>query len=202
MHLCSRRLLPRRVHAHGEAKMLTQPGFSYPYRAARMLAVGGCCGCKQGSPGDGGWGGRTTPQCTGSYPAAGSLGPIAALPCHARKGNWRGARVDENWGEVVSRGGTRDPARAPLTPKLEGTCSVWDQRRAGPAQTRASLAPRTPPSLLTGSPNPQGAGGPGSCTRRGGAGAHSVAPGSIALPLALQLSAGVRSGRDHPGTRG
>lgn len=98
VHLCSRRLLPRRVHAHGEAKMLTQPGFSYPYRAARMLAVGGCCGCKQGSPGDGGWGGRTTPQCTGSYPAAGSLGPIAALPCHARKGNWRGARVDENWG--------------------------------------------------------------------------------------------------------
>jgi hypothetical protein len=48
-------------------------------------------------------------------------------------------------GEVVSRGGTRDPARAPLTPKLEGTCSVRDQGRAGPAQTRASPALPTPP---------------------------------------------------------
>lgn len=129
-------------------------------------------------------------------------GPLRHFPAMPGRGTGGARELTKIGGEVVSRGGTRDPARAPLTPKLEGTCSVWDQRRAGPAQTRASPAPRTPPSLLTGSPNPQGAGGPGSCTRRGGAGAHSVAPGSIALPLALQLSAGVRSGRDHPGTRG
>lgn len=39
LHLCRCHLPPRRVHAHGAEGMLTQPCFSLPFRAARMLAA-------------------------------------------------------------------------------------------------------------------------------------------------------------------
>lgn len=136
MHLCWCRLPPGRVHAHGaEGDAGHASAIPFVQRGCWLLRL-------QPRSARGGWGGR---QCTRSSRAAGSLGPTAALPPHARKGNWRGAReLTKFWGEVVSGGGTREPARAPLTPKLEGTCSVRGQRRAEPAPTRASPAPHPP----------------------------------------------------------
>lgn len=150
-------------------------------------ADAGCCACSLG-------GGER--QCTRSSRAAGSLGPIAALPPHARKGNWRGARVDEILG---GSGGWRRNSGA-------RACSAHTQTgrnlfSPGPAMRGTNPDARLPcpPILLTGSPDPQGAGGPGNCARRGGAGAHSIAPSSIALPLSRQPSAGFRSGRESHG---
>lgn len=122
--------------------MLTQPCFFHPFRAARMLAAAKA-------------GGR---QCTRSSRAAGSSGPTAALLPHARKGNWRGARVDEilggkwwleeelgsprvlcshpNWKEPVQSGASdaRDqPRRAPPLPPHP---PHWLPRSLGRGRTR------------------------------------------------------------------
>lgn len=102
-------------------------------------ADAGCCGCSQG-------GGE------GNAPAAAERraprGPLRhSLPVPGR-GTGGARELTKFWGEVVAGGGTREPARALLTPKLEGTCSVRGQRRAGPAPTRASPAPPPPSSSL------------------------------------------------------
>lgn len=174
--------------------MLTQPGFSHPFRAARMLAAGSCCGCNQGARRGGGGS-----NVTRSNPAPGSLGPTAALPTPpscpegelAGRASWR--NFGGKWSLEEELG----------IPRVLCSHPNWKEPvRSGASDARDRSNARFPspsPILLTGSPNPQGAGGPGSRARRGDAGVHSIAPGSIALLLALQLSAGIRSGRESHG---
>lgn len=135
---------PRRVRAHGEAEMLTQPGFCHPFRAARMLAAGAAAN-KAARAGREVLGGRR--QCTGSHRAAGSLGPIAAPP-HARKGNWRGARVDEIlWGKWSLKEELRIPRVLRSHPNWKepvqsGTSDARDQPKRAPPLSPAFHPPQ------------------------------------------------------------